>query len=125
LSAYSSKGNLVDNFSHNTNFTDIEWDNPTGIQELFNTPGEYYLSQNYPNPFNPSTKIVFNLPQSAYTTLKIFNVLGKELSILTEGTLASGQHTVDFDASGLSSGIFFYELHAGDYREIKKMVLTK
>lgn len=89
------------------------------------TPLQFELSQNYPNPFNPSTKIKFSIPQSADVTLKIFNVLGQEVATLVDQNMESGVHTINFDASELNSGIYFYKLDAGSFSEVKKMTLIK
>jgi len=89
------------------------------------TPLEYGLSQNYPNPFNPSTTINFSLPKSEYTTLKVFNVLGKIVAIIVSNKLNPGNHTFTFDGKNLASGVYYYQLVAGEYREVKKMILLR
>jgi hypothetical protein len=96
----------------------------TGNQNNFEV-SDYYLGQNYPNPFNPSTQIKFGLKESDFVTLKIFNILGNELSTVVHGYKSAGNHTVNFDASGLSSGVYFYRITAGNYSEIRKMILEK
>jgi hypothetical protein len=88
-------------------------------------PAEYSLSQNYPNPFNPVTNIAFSIPQSGFVTLKVFDVSGKESVVLVNQQMSAGSYRVDFDASSLSSGIYFYNLTSGNYSETKKMVLVK
>jgi len=88
-------------------------------------PHEYKLSQNYPNPFNPSTKIEYSLPKNSYTTIKIYNVIGKEVATLVDKFETAGNHLVSYDASNLPSGVYFYSLKAGDYSETKRMVLVK
>lgn len=88
-------------------------------------PVKFVLSQNYPNPFNPSTKINYELPVSSYITLKIFDALGTEIETLVEGNIEAGKYEVVFDANGLSNGVYFYELIANDFRDIKKFVLLK
>jgi len=88
-------------------------------------PVQFDLSQNYPNPFNPSTTIKFSIPQSSNVTLKIFNTLGQEVSTLLDQNMEAGSHTINFDASDLNSGIYFYKLDAGSYSEVKKMTLIK
>ncbi|MGA3244455.1 MAG: T9SS type A sorting domain-containing protein [Bacteroidota bacterium] len=85
----------------------------------------YELSQNYPNPFNPSTTIRFSLPSEQLVTLKIFNVLGQEVMTAFEGRLGVGNHSVPLDASKLTSGTYFYQIHAGSYVETKKMLLLR
>lgn len=93
-------------------------------------PKIYSLNQNYPNPFNPSTKITFSLASEANVTLKIFNVLGQEISTLLNQNMAAGVHNYNFDASGLNSGIYFYRMEANgtdetSFVDIKKMILIK
>jgi len=83
------------------------------------------LSQNYPNPFNPSTSIEFALPKSEFVELKVYNILGKEVSTLVSKKLNQGNHTYTFDGSNLASGIYYYQLVAGEFREVKKMILLK
>ncbi|RIK71194.1 hypothetical protein DCC62_22090, partial [candidate division KSB1 bacterium] len=88
--------------------------NPTSIDvEPSELPTQIGLMQNYPNPFNPSTTIEFSLPQSGYVTLKVYNLLGKEVATLLEGNKPAGRHTVSFDASALTSGLYYYTLTAG------------
>ncbi len=94
-------------------------------QAKFSVPTAYSLSQNYPNPFNPSTVIEFVLPQAGYVELKIYNVLGLEMVTLISKMLNQGYHSYQFDAKDLSSGVYYYRLAAGDYREVKKMILLR
>jgi len=88
-------------------------------------PLQFELAQNYPNPFNPSTSIKFSIPQSSNVTLKIFNTLGQELITLIDQNMESGTHSINFDASKLNSGVYFYRLDAGSFSEVKKMTLVK
>jgi hypothetical protein len=88
-------------------------------------PAKFGLAQNYPNPFNPETNIKFSLPQSSEVTLKIFNALGQEVRTLVNQFMESGSHTINFNASDLNSGIYFYKLDAGQFTEVKKMTLIK
>jgi hypothetical protein len=88
-------------------------------------PSEYKLEQNYPNPFNPLTTISFNLPEDNNVELKIYDILGKEVKVLLNEDLAAGFYDVQFDATNLASGIYFYKLSAGKYTETKKLQLIK
>lgn len=89
------------------------------------TPKEYQLSQNYPNPFNPTTNISFALAKSGYMSLKVYNSMGQEVKTLTSGVLNAGSYTVNFDGTGLSSGIYFYKLQSEGFTSVKKMMLVK
>ena len=99
-------------------------------------PVEFALDQNYPNPFNPSTKISFRLAADSKVSLKVFDVLGQEVMTLINNELTAGSHQVDFDASGLNSGVYFYKIEATgnnpangtggtNFSDVKKMILTK
>jgi hypothetical protein len=88
-------------------------------------PGEFVLYQNYPNPFNASTNIEIRNPKKEYVTLKVFNVLGEEVAVLVSSQLVAGSHRFEFDASNLPSGVYYYQLKAGKYCTVKKMVLLK
>jgi uncharacterized delta-60 repeat protein len=88
-------------------------------------PAEFSLSQNYPNPFNPVTKISFTLPQSANTKLTVFDISGKQVSELVNNVLEAGSYDIDFDASQLSSGTYFYRLETNGFSDVKKMILVK
>jgi len=98
-----------------------------GVTEVedITIPFQYTLEQNYPNPFNPSTTIEYSLPQSGLVTLKVFNVLGKEVATLVNGQNEAGKHKVDFDAAALNSGVYFYRIEIGSFVETKKMILLK
>jgi hypothetical protein len=98
----------------------------TGIEPVSNTiPGAFTLAQNYPNPFNPSTTISFSVPERGYVSLKIYDVLGKEITALIGKELNAGTYNYDFDASALPSGIYFYKLETGKNIAFKKMTLVK
>ncbi len=88
-------------------------------------PYSYSLSQNYPNPFNPATKIKFALPTSGFTSLKVYDISGKEISNLLNSNIQAGTYEVLFDASDFSSGVYFYKLESNGYIETKKMFLIK
>lgn len=88
-------------------------------------PKDYNLLQNYPNPFNPKTSIKFAIPKSGLVMLKVYDVLGREVSELVNGFKTEGTYIVDFDASTLTSGMYFYKLEVNDFVAVKKMVLVK
>ncbi|MGB9591608.1 MAG: T9SS type A sorting domain-containing protein [Candidatus Kryptoniota bacterium] len=90
-----------------------------------NFPEEFLLYQNYPNPFNPSTTIRFSLPQHEHVTLKVFDVLGREVAALVDGVMEAGEHSVVFEADGLSSGVYFYRLTTPTFSETKPMEVLK
>ncbi len=90
-----------------------------------NIPTEYVLEQNQPNPFNPVTQIKFSIPEAGYVTLKIYDVLGREVSELVNGWKEAGTYDVVWDASRFSSGVYFYKLQAGNFISVKKMLLAK
>jgi hypothetical protein len=85
----------------------------------------YELFDNYPNPFNPSTKIVYQIPESGNVSLKIYDMLGKELKILVESYRDEGRYEINFDASALSSGVYIYQMRINDFIDTKKMILMK
>ena len=88
-------------------------------------PGEFRLEQNYPNPFNPATKINYFIPEKGMVSLKIFDVLGREVATLFSGEQGGGNYSVTFDGSTLSSGVYFYRLQAGKTSMSRKLVLVK
>jgi hypothetical protein len=97
----------------------------TGIGNNPNQPLRFELAQNYPNPFNPSTVIRYQLPNSANVTLKVFDVTGKEVAEVVNGYQTAGEHSVEFNAANLPSGIYFYRLSAGNYTATRKMMLVR
>ena len=105
----SNGGSIVPVLNHNTVLTK-----------------EFILEQNYPNPFNPVTEIKFNLSQNSFVTLKIYNILGEEISsLINKEYRDAGRYSVKFDGSNLASGIYYYSIEAGIYKDVKKMVLIK
>jgi hypothetical protein len=97
----------------------------TGIKDQNVIPTEFMVFQNYPNPFNPSTTIEFDLPKTSKVTLKIFNILGEEVTTLVSDRLSAGSYSYEWDAISLASGIYLYRLEAEEYVETKKMMLLK
>ena len=88
-------------------------------------PKEFYLDQNYPNPFNPSTTIRFGLPRKSEVSLKIFDLLGREVGTLIDKTMTAGEYQVIFQAEGLPSGVYFYCLRTEGFSRVKKFTLLK
>jgi len=98
----------------------------TGVETAkSNLPTGYGLNQNYPNPFNPSTIISYSIPRESNVALKVYNVLGQEVSTLVNKMQSAGNYSVSFDASRLSSGVYFYTIKAGSFMQVKKMMLLK
>jgi hypothetical protein len=99
---------------------------PTGIvNELSLSPSSFVLHQNYPNPFNPSTIISFSIPSRSFVSLRIFDLIGRRVATLINEYQNAGTHFATFNATNLSSGIYFYRLQAGSFSETKKLVLQK
>jgi hypothetical protein len=88
-------------------------------------PDKFELNQNFPNPFNPSTVISFSIPSEVKVILKVYNILGEEVQTLVNEVLKPGVHNIDFNASHLASGVYFYRIDAGNYTSLKKMILMK
>jgi len=95
------------------------------VQEITFYPHKFEIMQNYPNPFNPSTTIKYGLPHSAHVTLSIYNTLSQGVALLVDEKQEAGYHEVNFSAAGLTSGVYFYRLQAGDYNETQKLLLMK
>ena len=105
---------------------DLAWSNSSDVKELGNgIPDEFALMQNYPNPFNPSTTIRYSIPEASFATVKVYDMLGKEVATLVNEEQSAGNYEVDFNAAGLSSGMYFYKLQTDNFVETKKMLLLK
>jgi len=100
-------------------------DNVTSIETITKVPETFELSQNYPNPFNPSTKIRYSVPQSLNVVIKVFDILGNEIATLVNEEKPIGNYEIEFDATTLPSGVYFYQLKSGEFVQTKKMVLMK
>lgn len=109
----------------------LRWDSAsvsitiTDVGENLSNPKEYKLYDNYPNPFNPSTILRYSIPEASFTTINIYDALGKEVSSLVNETKTAGTYEVEFNATDLSSGIYYYTLQAGSFNQTKKMILIK
>jgi D-alanyl-D-alanine carboxypeptidase len=88
-------------------------------------PVNYSLSQNYPNPFNPSTKIMFSVSKHGFTEIKLFDILGREAAVIASGEFSPGNYSIDFDASNLTGGVYFYRMLSGDFIQTRKLVILK
>jgi len=99
--------------------------NSVGIGENNGTVKDFSLSQNYPNPFNPVTKISFSVPKNEFVTLRVFDVIGKEVAVLVNEAKTAGNYEAVFDASKLSSGVYFYKLETNSFSDVKRMILMK
>ena len=98
----------------------------TGVKDKpVSAPGSFALYQNYPNPFNPSTKIDYQLPEKSFVTMKVFDILGRQVSTLVNEEESAGEHEATFDASHFASGIYFYRIEFGGKMQIKKMMVLK
>jgi hypothetical protein len=105
----------------------VKYSQVTGVSEPepFNSPKEFNIFQNYPNPFNPTTTIKYQIAEINFVTIKIYDVLGNEVSTLINEEKPAGKYEVEFNVVGLTSGVYFYQLKAGSFVETKKMVLLK
>lgn len=115
----------INNVSMNDTTISFKTSGTNSVAEKINQPDAYLLLQNFPNPFNPETTIKYQLTKNSFVSLKIYDVLGKEIALLVNGETESGIHSVNFNASNLPTGMFFYTLRAGNFVETKKMVFAK
>ena len=128
-----TENNLTNGHTYNYELVAVDLDGSmSAIGEISATPTfnsaavtEYALHQNYPNPFNPETSISFDLAEAGQVSLTVFNPLGQTVATLANGSMASGRHTIAFDGTNLTSGLYYYRLEAGDFSAIRKMVLMK
>lgn len=99
----------------------------TEVEQISNDqlPKEYRLDQNYPNPFNPTTIIQFSIPKGSVVILKVFDLLGRKVAVLMDDELRPGYYKIDFNASRLPSGIYFYRLNAAGFSQTRKMMLIR
>ena len=113
-------------FGTTANSATIKYSQQIGVQNISSEiPSSFSLSQNYPNPFNPSTKIKFDLPESEFITMKIFDALGREVATLVNEQLIPGTYEAEFNGANYPSDVYFYRLTAGDFSETKKMLMIK
>jgi hypothetical protein len=106
-------------------FYPFTWTDYTSVENNDESIQTFQLFQNYPNPFNPGTTISYQLPVSSYVTIKVFDLLGREIKTLVNEEKPSGTYKIDFDAKSLASGIYYYRITVGDYSQTKKMIYLK
>lgn len=107
-------------------FDDVKFGAVTSVKETQSAlPTAYSLGQNYPNPFNPSTLISYSIPQNSFVTLKVYDVIGKEVATLVNQSQSAGKYEVRFDASNLSNGVYMYSIKTDNFTSTKKMILIK
>ncbi len=116
-SLFSTPYSAIDSFKTGTGIEAVNYPSQT--------PNEFTLFQNYPNPFNPTTVIGFNFPSSGFVSLKVYDIIGREVATLVDGRESRGYHSVRFNAGLLSSGVYFYRITAGKYTSVKKLMLVK
>ena len=117
---------LVDSYSYFDLVTATNIGHIVSVNDVKNlSHKDFKLFQNFPNPFNPATEISFSLPKESYISLKVFDILGREVYILAEGRFNAGKSTISFNAKNLPSGLYFYRLIAGNFMESRKMLLMK
>jgi hypothetical protein len=97
----------------------------TGVREGSTAPAAFRLAQNYPNPFNPETRIEFQLPAQGPVSLVVYDLLGREVATLVDDVLEAGPHLVTWNAASLSTGVYFYRLHAGAFTQTRKLLLVR
>ncbi|MBK8552916.1 MAG: T9SS type A sorting domain-containing protein [Ignavibacteria bacterium] len=114
------------NRSNQDDYATVKYSESVGItQTSSDIPEKFALSQNYPNPFNHATKISYKLQNTNYVLLKVYDVRGIEVAELVNEKQTAGSYTVDFEASNLPSGIYFYKIHAGEFSDVRRMSLVK
>ncbi|MDP4116598.1 MAG: T9SS type A sorting domain-containing protein, partial [Bacteroidota bacterium] len=126
LFIYAYEGGIVGNLIGSI-INGIHWGDtsPLGVEDGVNKLITYSISQNYPNPFNPATTISYQLPKNGQVTIKVYDMLGREVRTLVNENKPAGNYNVSFDAGSLSSGVYIYRIVAGDYTAAKKMTLIK
>jgi hypothetical protein len=125
--SFSDKGLLPGKFDYRLKMTDINgsYKYSSVVNVAVSAPETFGLSQNYPNPFNPSTNINYQIPKAGFVSLKVFNIIGKEIATLVNQEEPAGDYKVQFDTHNIASGTYFYKLSAGGVSLYKKMIVIK
>ncbi len=123
--SFNGNGTLAAPSRNQLIFRKLTGTNPIGIGNNQNILKDYHLAQNYPNPFNPVTKIEYNLVKAGFVSLKVYDVLGREVATLVNDVQTAGVKSMEFNAENLPSGIYIYKIKAGDFTDTKKMILVK
>jgi hypothetical protein len=112
--------------------TNLDWETPPSYgvgtsvdRNDLDSPNTYVLHNNYPNPFNPTTNISFSLPANEFVELSVYNVLGQKVATVLNQQMSAGTHSVSFNARGLASGVYIYQIRAGSFVQNKTMMLVK
>ena len=121
--AINSNGYIFAGTSGNSVFRSVN--STTSVNDEKSIPSTFSLAQNYPNPFNPSTTILYKIPKTGLVSLKVYDILGREIKTLVNEEKPAGSYEVKFDRNRLSSGIYFYRLRVGENSSVKKMILLK
>jgi hypothetical protein len=122
--SFNGKIEITHNAAGSPDSVIVTGDGVTGVDEELQ-PLTYKLDQNFPNPFNPSTKIKYSVPQPSNVTIKVFDILGREIETLVNEEKPIGTYELTWNAANLPSGVYFYQLKAGNYKAVKKMILMK
>lgn len=116
---------MTETLSVTANFEKTDGSNADPVIDNEGIPQIFSVFQNYPDPFNASTTIAFSLPSRSFVSLKVFDALGRELSVLVSEELSAGTYTRQWNAEKFASGVYFYRLQAGQYIETKKLILLR
>jgi hypothetical protein len=127
---YSYTDQLLSAGSYSYRLKQVDYDGSSEYSEALEVevnsiPARFSIEQNYPNPFNPTTTLRYSLPETSLTSIKIYDAVGKEVAVVVNEMKTAGTHQIEFNAVGLSSGIYYYSIQAGTFSKTKKMILMK
>jgi hypothetical protein len=120
-----SYNNHLNEFDIEGHIVTAQYASFTGINDITAAVNSFNLKQNYPNPFNPATNIGYQIPSGGHVTIRVYDMLGREVKTLINEYKPAGSHNVDFNSGSLSSGTYIYRIVTGDYTASRKMVLVK